>query len=239
MKLPGPLTHARLIKRYKRFLADVVLDDGTETTAHVANSGAMLGLSDPGIDVWLSYSDKPTRKLAWSWELAHVDGGLVGINTGHPNAIAAEAIRLGQIPELIGYAGLRREVAYGKNSRIDILLEDESRPKCYVEIKNVHLKRGDAAAFPDAVTARGAKHLAELSDMVAQGHRAVMLFLVQRSDCRYFIPAADIDPAYAQALHRAVAAGVEVLCYACRLSLEEITVADPLPLRLGADDWTG
>jgi len=232
MKLP-PLTHARLVKRYKRFLADVVLDDGTETTAHVANSGAMLGMNAPGIEVWLSHSDNPKRKLAWSWELAHVDGGLVGINTSHPNAIAAEAIAAGKIPELVGYASLRREVTYGKNSRIDILLEDESRPKCYVEIKNVHLKRGEAAEFPDAVTARGTKHLAELSDMVAEGHRAVMLFLVQRQDCSYFSPAADIDPTYAKALHKALAAGVEVLCYACRLSLEEIVVADPLPLRIG------
>ena len=232
MKLP-PLTHARLVKRYKRFLADVVLDDGTETTAHVANSGAMLGMNAPGIEVWLSHSDNPKRKLAWSWELAHVDGGLVGINTSHPNAIAAEAIAAGQIPELVGYASLRREVTYGKNSRIDILLEDESRPKCYVEIKNVHLKRGEAAEFPDAVTARGTKHLAELTDMVAEGHRAVMLFLVQRSDCSYFSPAADIDPTYAEALREAAAAGVELLCYACRLSLEEIVVADPLPLRIG------
>lgn len=235
MKLP-PLTHARLVKRYKRFLADVVLDDGTETTAHVANSGAMLGMNAPGIEVWLSHSDNPKRKLAWSWELAHVDGGLVGINTSHPNAIAAEAIAAGKIPELVGYASLRREVTYGKNSRIDILLEDESRPKCYVEIKNVHLKRGEAAEFPDAVTARGTKHLAELSDMVAEGHRAVMLFLVQRQDCSYFSPAADIDPTYAKALHKALAAGVEVLCYACRLSLEEIVVADPLPLRIGKTD---
>jgi len=235
MRLP-PLTKARLIKRYKRFLADVVLEDGSETTAHVANSGAMTGLSDPGIDVWLSYSDKPTRKLAWSWELAHVDGGLVGINTSHPNAIVAEAISGGLIPELTGYDSLRREVAYGRNSRIDILLEDPARPKCYVEVKNVHLKRGDAAAFPDAVTARGAKHLAELSDMVEGGHRAVMLFLVQRSDCRYFVPAADVDPTYAEALRRAVASGVEVLCYACRLSLEEITVADPLPWHLAAPE---
>jgi len=234
VKLPGPLTRARLIKRYKRFLADMVLEDGTEVTAHVANSGAMTGLNAPGIEVWLSYSDNPKRKLAWSWELAHVDGGLVGINTSHPNAIAAEAIQAGQIPELTGYGSLRREVAYGKNSRIDILLEDANHPKCYVEIKNVHLKRGPAAEFPDAVTARGAKHLAELSDMVAEGHRAVMLFLVQRSDCSYFSPAADIDPTYAQALQRAVAAGVEVLCYSCAISLEEITVDQPLPLRLTA-----
>lgn len=232
MRLPGPLTHARLVRRYKRFLADMVLDDGTGITAHVANSGAMLGLSAPGTEAWLSRSDKPGRKLAWSWELAHVDGGLVGINTSHPNAIAAEAIRDGRVPELAGYASLRREVAYGKNSRIDILLDGDGRPKCYVEIKNVHLKRGDAAEFPDAVTARGTKHLAELSDMTAEGHRAVMLFLVQRSDCGYFSPAADIDPVYARALRRAAAAGVETLCYTCAVGLEEITLDKPLPLRL-------
>jgi sugar fermentation stimulation protein A len=232
MLFSAPLTRGTLVRRYKRFLSDVVLDGGEEVTAHVANSGAMTGLSDPGIEVWLSHSSKPSRKLAWSWELARIDGGLVGINTGHPNAIAAEAILAGTIPELAGYASLRREVPYGRNSRIDLLLEGPDRPTCFVEIKNVHLKRGDAAQFPDAVTARGTKHLAELEDMVAAGHRAVMLFLVQREDCRYFIPAEDIDPVYARALRRAVGAGVEAFCYSCRLSLEGIVVDSPLPLRL-------
>ena len=232
MRFSAPLTKATLIQRYKRFLADVTLDNGEVVTAHVANSGAMLGMKEPGLEVWLSHSDKPSRKLAWSWELARIDGGLVGINTSHPNAIVAEAILAGTLPELAGYDSLRREVTYGKNSRIDILLEGEGRPKCYVEVKNVHLKRGDAAEFPDAVTARGTKHLAELSDMVREGHRSVMLFLVQREDCRYFTPAGDIDPTYAAALTQAVAAGVEVLCYACRLTLEEIEVAAPLPIKL-------
>lgn len=233
MEFSAPLTHATLVRRYKRFLADVTLDNGELVTAHVANSGAMTGLSDPGIEVWLSHSDKPSRKLAWSWQLARIDGGLVGINTSHPNAIVAEGIRSGAIPELAGYASLRREVGYGRNSRVDLLLEDDARAKCYVEVKSVNLKRGaEAAEFPDAVTARGTKHLAELSDMVAEGHRAVMLFLVQREDCRYFAPAEDIDPVYAQSLRRAVAAGVETLCYACRLTLDGITVADPMPLRL-------
>ncbi|OIQ94793.1 sugar fermentation stimulation protein A [mine drainage metagenome] len=236
MRFPAPLTRATLRRRYKRFLADMVLEDGTEVTAHVANSGAMLGLSDPGLTAWLSRSDKPGRKLAWSWELAEVEGLLVGINTQHPNAIAAEAVRNGAIPELSGYAALRREVAYGRNSRIDLLLEDPARPKCYVEVKNVHLKQGEAAAFPDAVTARGAKHLAELSDMAAAGHRAVMLFLVQRMDCRFFRPAAGIDPVYARALKSAVAAGVEVLCYDCRLTLDGIDAGKPLPLRLFEDE---
>ena len=236
MRFPAPLIRATLRRRYKRFLADMVLEDGSEITAHVANSGAMLGLAEPGLTAWLSHSDKPGRKLAWSWELAEVDGLLVGINTQHPNAIVAEAVRAGLLPDLAGYAAQRREVPYGRNSRIDLLLEDPARPKCYVEVKNVHLKRGEAAAFPDAVTARGAKHLAELSDMAAAGHRAVMLFLVQRMDCRFFRPAAEIDPTYARALKSAVAAGVEVLCYDCRLTLDGIDAGKPLPLRLFEDE---
>ena len=232
MLFPAPLTRATLVKRYKRFLADVVFESGEAVTAHVANPGAMTGLSDPGLEVWLSHSDNPKRKLAWSWELARIDGHLVGINTSHPNAIVAEAVQAGQIPELAGYATLRREVAYGRNSRIDLLLEAPARPLCYVEIKNVHLKRGDWACFPDAVTARGTKHLGELSDMVTAGHRAVMVYLVQRQDCTTFAPAADIDPVYAKALQNAVAAGVETLCYDCHISLEGITVGRPMPLQL-------
>ncbi|MTJ83367.1 MAG: DNA/RNA nuclease SfsA [Telmatospirillum sp.] len=232
MNLPAPLHHGLLIRRYKRFLADVTLDDGREVVAHIANSGAMTGLSDPGTEVWLSRSDNPARKLAWSWELARDGDGLVGVNTLYPNAIVAEAISAGQVPPLAGYPSLRREVPYGENSRIDLLLSSSDRPKCYVEVKNVHLKRQDAACFPDARTARGTKHLGELSAMVREGHRAAMLFLVQREDCAYFTPAADIDPAYADALERAVAAGVEVYCYDCRLTLESIRLNRPMPLRL-------
>ncbi len=232
MLFPGPLTRGTLLRRYKRFLSDIQLDSGELVTAHVANSGAMLGLSDPGLEVWLSHSPKPSRKLPWSWEMARIDGRLVGINTMHPNAIVAEAIAGGQIDQLVGYEGLRREVPYGRASRIDLLLSSPGRPTCFVEVKNVHLKRGDAASFPDAVTARGAKHLAELADMAAAGERAVMLFLVQREDCRFFSPAEDIDPTYARALRHAIAAGVEVICYDCRLSLEGIDVRGPLPIRL-------
>jgi len=232
MLFAAPLTRGTLVRRYKRFLCDVTLDTGELVTAHVANSGAMTGVCDPGIEVWLSRSDKPSRKLAWSWELARIDGGLVGINTSHPNAIVADAVAAGAIPELAGYPSLRREVPYGRNSRIDLLLEHPERPICFVEVKNVHLKRGDLACFPDAVTARGAKHLAELSDMVAAGHRAVMLYLVQRQDCRAFTTADDVDPAYAAALRRAVGAGVETLCYTCRLTLDGITLDRPMPLRL-------
>lgn len=232
MRFPYPLVHGTLIRRYKRFLADVVLDSGEEVTAHVANSGAMLGTSAPGMEVWLSPANSPTRKLAWSWELCRVDGALIGVNTAWPNAIAAEAIAAGLIPELAGYATLRREVKYGQNSRIDLLLEAPDRPTCYVEVKNVHLKRGDWAEFPDAVTVRGAKHLRELRDMVAEGKRAVMLYLVQREDCTGFRPAADIDPTYAEGLWAAKGDGVEAICYTCRMSLEDITIKGRLPIML-------
>ncbi|WP_142848264.1 DNA/RNA nuclease SfsA [Telmatospirillum sp. J64-1] len=232
MLFPTPLVRGRLIRRYKRFLSDHELENGEIVTAHCANSGAMLGLDLPGAEVWLSPATNPARKLAWTWELIRVDGGLVGINTGHPNAIAAEAIAAGLIPELTGYESIRREVEYGQNSRIDLLLEGPGRPKCWVEIKNVHLKRGPAAEFPDAVTARGAKHLAELAERVRAGDRAVMLYLVQRSDCDSFQLASDIDPAYATAFALARRAGVEAFCYACALSPDGIRVDRPLPVVL-------
>lgn len=235
MKFAKALQPGTLVRRYKRFLSDVTLPDGQTITAHVANSGAMLGLSDPGLEVWLSHHPSPSRKLAWSWELTRIDGRLVGINTMHPNAIVAEAVAEGRIQPLTGYEEIRREVPYGVNSRVDLLLSSPDRPKCYVEVKNVHLKRDDAACFPDAVTARGTKHLRELSDMVSAGHRAVMLFLVQREDCRYFKPAWDIDPVYGHALVRAAAAGVEILCYDCRLTLEEIRLDQSLSLDLSVE----
>lgn len=230
MRFPSPLVRGVLVRRYKRFLADVELEGGEVVTVHVANSGAMLGTSAPGLEVWLSPAANPARKLRWSWELCTVDGGLVGVNTAHPNLIAEEAIRARLIPELAGYGRIRREVKYGRNSRIDLLLEDDDRPTCYVEVKNVHLKRGDWAEFPDAVTTRGAKHLAELRDMVAAGCRAVMLYLVQRTDCTAFRPAADIDPAYAAGLAQAIGDGVEAICYTCRLSLDGIAIGERLPL---------
>lgn len=236
MKFPDPLLHGTLVKRYKRFLADVVLDSGEAITAHCANSGSMLSVNAPGSEVWLSPARNPERKLRYTWEMIRVNGGLVGINTQHPNALAAEAVAAGVLPELAGYATFRREVRYGRNSRIDLLLEADGRPPCYVEVKNVTMRRDLTAAgpaeFPDAVTARGAKHLDELADMAAEGHRAVMLFLVQRDDCRRFAVAADIDPAYAAGLARARAAGVETLCYGCRLSPTEIAVDRPIPLAL-------
>ena len=233
MKFPQPLVRGILTKRYKRFLADVILDDGREVTAHVANSGAMLGTSDPGMEVWLSPATSATRKLAWNWELVKADGVLVGVNTMHPNGIVADAIKDGAIAELAGYARLRREVKYGENSRIDILLDDDSRPLCYVEVKNVHLKSGEWAEFPDAVTARGTKHLGELARKVAEGCRAMMVYLVQRGDCTGFRPAQRIDPVYAQALRNAMGDGVEALCYDCLISTEAITIGRLLPIVTG------
>ena len=236
MKFPTPLTRGRLLRRYKRFLADIEMESGAQIVAHCANPGSMMGLAEPGSEVWLSPNTNPKAKLDWRWELVRTgDGHLVCINTAHPNRIGEEAIGAGAIPELAGYGALRREVKYGKNSRIDILLEDEARPPCYVEIKSVTLRRPDgdhanAAEFPDAVTKRGAKHLMELADMADSGARAVMLYLAQRNDCDHFRIAADIDPAYAAAMAAARVRGVEALCYACDIQPEGIRIDRPLPL---------
>ncbi|WP_108818292.1 DNA/RNA nuclease SfsA [Pseudovibrio sp. Alg231-02] len=227
MRFDVPLVTGRLIKRYKRFLADVALDDGgAEITAHCANSGSMMGLKDPGIKVWLTPNDDPKRKLKYSWEMLEIDGAMVGINTSRPNGLVEEAIEAGRIPELVGYEKLRREVKYGKNSRIDILLEGEGDKRTYVEVKNVTLARENGVAeFPDAVTVRGAKHLDELADMVREGHRSAMVFLIQRDDCDALVLARDIDPKYGEAFDAAVKAGVEVYAIGCRLDTDEI-IAD-------------
>jgi len=235
MRFSAPLVEGRLVRRYKRFLSDVELHTGEMVTAHCANPGSMLGLTTPGSRVWLSRSDNPKRKLAFSWELIEVDLGrgatLVGINTSSPNGAVASAIQNDLIPELTGYASLRREVRYGGNSRIDILLEDEARPPCYVEIKNVHLMReAGLAEFPDSVTARGAKHLAALSQMAAASARAVMVYFVQRGDADAFALAEDIDPAYAAAFRAAAASGVEALALVSSLSLEGLSPPRPIPL---------
>jgi len=182
---------------------------------------------------WLLPQADPRRKLAWSWELVRDGAHLVGINSAAANALAAEAVAAGSIPELGAYASLRREVRYGLSSRIDLLLEGPGRPICYVEVKNVHLRRDGFAEFPDCVTARGAKHLGELAATVAAGHRAVMLYVVQRGDCRGFRIAADIDPAYDRALGEARAAGVEALCYYCRVDPEGIEIEAPLEMAAG------
>lgn len=229
MKFPSPLVPGTLKQRYKRFLCDVTLDSGETITATCPNTGSMLGLTTPGARVWLSESDSPTRKYRHTWELIEDDLGkgptLVGINANRPNAIVTEAVQKKKIPELKGYGGLRREVKYGINSRIDILLEGSDGQSCYVEIKNVHLMRTPGLAeFPDSKTERGAKHLRELSDMVAEGHRAVMLYLVQRGDADSFDLARDVDPAYAAAFAEARRNGVEMLAYRCRITAEDVSV---------------
>ena len=229
MQFPSPLLQGTLIQRYKRFLADVHLDSGETVTATCPNTGSMMGLKEPGQRVWLSTSDSPTRKYKHTWEMVETDLGsgpaLVGINTNHPNKLVAEAVVAGRIKELAGYATLRREVNYGKNSRIDLLLEDPARGLCYVEIKNVHMMRkAGFAEFPDSVTARGAKHLAEMSDMVRAGHRAVMVFLIQRGDAKSLTLARDVDAGYGAAFDLAKAAGVETIAVRCTLTGEAITV---------------
>lgn len=232
MDFPSPLKRGQLVSRYKRFFADVVLDDGTEITAHCPNPGAMLGLNMPGLPVWLSKSDDPKRKLAHTLEVVEVDGGYVGVNTMHPNRLVAEALAADAIPELSGYASTRREVKYGKASRIDFLLEDPARAPCWLEVKNCHLRRaGTLAEFPDCVAARSLKHLGELEAMVAEGHRAVMLYVIQRTDCDVFAACHDLDPAYAKGLEKAARAGVEVLCYDCDIGPEAIRIARRIPWR--------
>jgi len=235
MRFTRPLIAATLIRRYKRFLADVALPSGETVTAHCANPGSMIGLAAPGARVWLSKSDNPKRKLGHSWELVEVDLGsgaeLVGINTTNPNALAAEAIAAGLIPELAGYGRVRREVKYGTNSRVDFLLEEPGRPPCFLEIKNVHLMRQRGLAeFPDAVTRRGAKHLVELAHMAAAGARAVMLFLVQIASAERFALARDIDPVYGAQFDLARAQGVEAVARRCRLTRDGIEVAEAIAI---------
>ena len=230
MQFCSPLERGRLVQRYKRFFADVQMDDGRAVTAHCPNPGAMLGLNAPGLQVWLSRSDSPTRKLAHTLELVEADGGLVGVNTMHPNRLTAEALAAGAIPELAGYSTVRPEVRYGENSRVDFLLTAPDLAPCFLEVKNVHLSRGGGLAeFPDCVAARSLKHLRELRREREAGARAVMLFVVQRMDCARFDTAADLDPAYAAGLIEAAARGVEVLCYGSDIDEAGVRLAGRIP----------
>lgn len=232
MDFPQPLAHGQLVARYKRFFADVVLDDGTAITAHCPNPGAMLGLNTPGLGAWVSRSDDPKRKLAHTLELVEADGGLVGINTMLPNRLVAEALAADAIPELTGYDVHRREVKYGEASRVDFLLTHPDRPACWLEVKNCHLRReGTLAEFPDCVAARSARHLKDLAREVGRGDRAVQLFVVQRTDCDAFAACADLDPVYARGLDEAAAAGVEVLVYRCAIDPGAVTITDRIPWR--------
>ncbi|MEM8572608.1 MAG: DNA/RNA nuclease SfsA [Pseudomonadota bacterium] len=232
MEFATPLIRGTLLRRYKRFLADILLEDGSEVTAHCANPGALMGLNAPGLRVWLERAQNPKRKLPYSWRLVELpEGGMAGIDTSLPNKLVAEALAEGRIAELAGYAQYRPEVRYSTNSRVDFLATAEGRPDAYVEVKNVHLRReSDWAEFPDCVTARGTKHLHDLSEMVAQGHRAVMLYVIQRTDCARFRLAADLDPAYARAFEQATCAGVEALAYACDITTTGIRLAHRLPV---------
>ncbi len=233
MRFPSPLVPARLIRRYKRFLADVVLEDATEVTVHCPNPGAMLGLREEGARIWLLPNDDPRKKLDFGWRLVELDGGhYAGIDAGLPNRLVAEALAEGRIDTLRGYGTLRPEQRYGDEaSRIDFLLSEPGRPVAFVEVKNCHLRReGDWAEFPDCVTARGAKHLRELTRIAELGGRAVMLYVVQRTDCTRFRLAPDLDPAYARAFDVARAAGVEVLCHGTEISPAAITLTGPLPV---------
>lgn len=233
MKLSPPLQQGTLIKRYKRFMADISLPDGSELTLHCPNTGSMKNCAEPGSAVWFSDSGNPKRKYRHTWELVAVgNGAIAGINTGRANGLVKEAIAAGLIPELADYEHIRTEVKYGaENSRIDLLLESVGQ-QCYVEVKSLTLGEGEIGYFPDAVTERGRKHLRELETMVQQGHRAVLFFCVQHNGVKVARPADHIDPKYGAALRQAHQNGVEVMAWQCDLSAAEITIARALPVDL-------
>ena len=230
MKFVTPLVPATLVRRYKRFLADCLLPDGQEVTVHCPNPGSMMGLAEPGMQVWLEPNDNP-KKLNYGWRLVdHENGHFTGVDTSVPNRALRTPLEAQEITELAEYETVRPEVKYGESSRIDFLLTQPGLPDCYVEVKSVTLVRQPGLAeFPDSVTKRGTKHLGELIKMAQHGHRAVMLYLVQRTDCQRFQLAADIDPAYAQAFDNAQKHGVERLIYTTRISPDEITISAPIP----------
>src|SRR5210317_944678 len=218
MQFQTPLVPARLIRRYKRFLADIRLDDGREVTAHCANPGSMMGLAEEGMKIWVEPNDDPKKKLKYGWRLVdHENGHFTGVDTAVPNRALRAALMAGEVHEFAAYSEVLPEQKYGEKSRIDFLLKGGGLPDAYIEVKSVTLSRqAGLAEFPDSVTARGTKHLGELAAMVELGHHAVMFYLVQRTDCTAMALAGDIDPAYAAAFANARATGVEVLCYDTR-----------------------
>lgn len=232
MEFATPLVPARLIRRYKRFLADIRLADGREVTAHCANPGSMMGLAEPGAKIWVEPNDDPKKKLKFGWRLVdHENGHFTGVDTSVPNKALKAALLAHQVPGLPAYTQVRSEVKYGANSRIDFLLGGDG-PDTYVEVKSVTLSRQPGLAeFPDSVTARGAKHLGELENMVREGHRAMMFYLIQRTDCAAMTLAADIDPTYAAAFAKAQAAGVRILAQSCEITPQRITLGAPTPVR--------
>ncbi len=234
MQLTRPHLQGTLLRRYKRFLADVALEDGTEITVHCANSGAMTSCKEPGRPVIISDSQNPKRKLRYTWEMIEMEDGWVGVNTANPNTAVTHFVEAEQIPELAGYDESKREVKYGVEgrSRIDLLLSKESGERCFVEIKNATMKVDDYAAFPDAVTTRGQKHIEELELVAKAGDRAVLFFFVGRTDCARFRPADEVDKRYGELLRRAVTAGVELLAYRMKFTPERIELGERLPIDL-------
>lgn len=232
MEFATPLVPARLIRRYKRFLADVQLEDGREVTAHCANPGSMMGLAEPGMKIWLEPNDDPKKKLKFGWRLVeHENGQFTGVDTSLPNRMLKAALLAHSVPHLPAYDLVRPEVKYGEASRVDFLLSGQG-PDIYVEVKSVTLSRqAGLAEFPDSVTARGTKHLGELAQMVKEGHRAIMFYLVQRTDCQSMTLAGDIDPTYKAAFAEAENAGVTVLAQTCKISPTQITLGHPIPFK--------
>jgi sugar fermentation stimulation protein A len=227
-----PLIRGTLLKRYNRFLADVILEDGRQVTAHCPNTGSMQDCCEPGRPVYLSTHDNLKRKLKYTWELIQMPESLVGVNTLVPNRLVKHAVENGNVAELRGYAQVRAEVKMGRSSRVDLMLQDAARGICHVEIKNCTMVRDGVARFPDAVTTRGLKHLHELAAQVASGNRSVMFYFIQRMDAEAFGPADDIDPEYGKALRRVVGKGVEILAYDVHIDLQSICLNRRLPCRL-------
>ena len=232
MQIELPTIEGRLVRRYKRFLADVKGPDGEVLVAHCPNTGSLKGCLEEGARVVLRDSQNAKRKLRYTFQSVEVNGSWVNVDTGLPNALVTEAIKEGLIKDLAGYDSVRREVKYGKSSRIDILLERNSGERCYVEVKSTTLAEGTQARFPDAVTARGLKHLMELRDMVREGHRAVIFFCVSRSDVTTFAPADDIDPAYGKALREVVAHGVDAMAWSTHVEPDRFSLLKPLAIEL-------
>lgn len=232
MRFQTPLVPATLIRRYKRFLADIRLEDGREVTAHCANPGSMMGLAQPGMRIWVEPNDDPKKKLKFGWRLVdHENGHFTGVDTSLPNRALRAALEAGEVKELAGYGTVRPEQKYGENSRIDFLLQQASLPDAFVEVKSVTLSRETGVAeFPDSVTARGTKHLGELATMAQAGRRAVLFYLIQRTDCHAMRVASDIDPAYSAAFVVARNAGVEAIAYGTTITPEAVCLGKPVVL---------
>ena len=226
------LTPGVLVKRYKRFMADVKLTGGELVTAHCPNSGSMKECCEPGRPVYLSFHDNPKRKLKYTWELIEMPASMVGINTLIPNRLVAESIEADQVSDLKGYDNLAREVKTADNTRLDILLSRKDGNRCYIEIKNCTLVKEGVAYFPDAVTSRGLKHLVELSSLVSKGFRCVIFYVIQRMDAKIFQPADHIDPEYGRTLRQALKNGVEILVFDTRIDLKTIRLNRKIPYRL-------